>query len=439
MQVRRIVILGVLACGLSACGGNRGTGVTAPSTPTSQGMAGPIFSLASGTYDSAQNVTISTSTPGTAVYFTTDGRTPTTSSRVYNGPLSVTAPIELKAIATADGISSSVSTAAYIINSSDASLSGLPIPPGSAIPRPEGMPGKLKVLDWAGFKAAITYTFDDSLQSQISAYPQLQATGVRMTFYLIGYGDHNSPVWGQMAQDGHEIGNHTEHHCTATGGLCGGNWTGNNEVEYDQCTDHIKQKYGIGNVWTTAAPYGDQGYDAVAATRFLLNRGVLPGQIDPHGNADTYNLPVHDPAPGETSNTLNSFIDLAHSSDKWQIFMFHSLQPGTGFHPVDVADVIASIDHAKSMGDVWIDSMVNVGTYWIGDRAVTQGANEVDTERPTDGAVIYWTLPAHFPTGRFVRVTVAGGTLKQSGRALAWNDAGFYEVALDPGSLTISP
>jgi hypothetical protein len=260
-----------------------------------------------------------------------------------------------------------------------------------------------------------------------------------MTFYLIGYGDHNSPVWGQMAQDGHEIGNHTEHHCTATGGLCGGNWTGNNEVEYDQCTDHIKQKYGIGNVWTTAAPYGDQGYDAAAATRFLLNRGVLPGQIDPHGNADTYNLPVHDPAPGETSNTLNSFIDLAHSSDKWQIFMFHSLQPGTGFHPVDVADVIASIDHAKSMGDVWIDSMVNVGTYWIGDRAVTQGANEVDTERPTDGAVIYWTLPAHFPTGRFVRVTVAGGTLKQSGRALAWNDAGFYEVALDPGSLTISP
>ena len=437
MQVQRIALLCVLACGLSACGGIRNTGNVAP-VAASQQVAGPVFSLPSGTYDSAQNVTISTSTPGATVYYTTDGRTPTTSSRVYSGPLTVNVPVEFKAIAIVDGSSSSVSRVAYVINSSDVSMSGLPMLPGSGIPIPAGMPGKLRVLDWAGFKAAVTYTFDDSLQSQISAYPQLQATGVRMTFYLIGYGDHNSPVWGQMAQDGQEIGNHTQHHCTANGGLCGGNWTGDNGLEYDLCTDRIKQKYGVENVWTTASPFGDAGYDSVAATRFLLNRGVQHGQIDPHGETDIYNLPVHDPVPGETSSTLNSFIDLADSSGKWQIFMFHSLQPGTGFHPVDAADVIASIDHAKSLGDVWIDTMANVGAYWIGDKAVTQGAVEVDSERPTEGSVISWTLPAHFPTGRFVRVTVTGGILKQNGRVLPWNDAGFYEVALDPGSLTIS-
>lgn len=266
MQVQWIVISSVLACGLSACGGSSGTGAT----------GGPRFSLASGTYDSAENVTIS-SASGTTVYYTTDGKTPTTLSRVYNGPLSVTAPIELKAIATGDPNSNGVSTAGYIINSGDVSLSGLPIPP-RGVPRPNGKPGGLRVLDWAGFKAAITYTFDDSLQSQIDAYPKLQATGVRMTFYLIGYGDHNSPVWGQAAQDGHEIGNHTQHHCTAKGDLCGGNWTGNNAEEYDLCTNHIKQKYGVGNVWTTAAPYGDTGYDSVASTRFLLNRGVHEGK-----------------------------------------------------------------------------------------------------------------------------------------------------------------
>lgn len=177
MQVQRIVIFCVLACGLSACGGSRGTGVSAPPTRllSSPEVAGPLFSLASGTYDSAENVTIS-STPRTTVYYTTDGCTPTTSSRVYNGPLPVTAPIELRAIAIVDDNSSSVSTAAYIINSGDASLSGLPIPPGSGVPRPEGGTGRLRVLDWAGFKAVITYTFGDSLQSQISAYPQLQAT-----------------------------------------------------------------------------------------------------------------------------------------------------------------------------------------------------------------------------------------------------------------------
>jgi hypothetical protein len=433
MTAQWIIVLGALVCGLSACGGSGGRNIseTPASTPE---VSRPTFSLASGTYYSAENVTISTSTPGATIYYTTDGRTPTTSSRVYNGPLSVTASIDVRAIATVNGNSNNLeSTAHYIINSGGASLSELPIPLRSGVPRPAGKMGGLKVLDWAGFNAAVTYTFDDSLQSQISNYPQLQATGVRMTFYLIGYGDHNSPIWAQAAQDGHEIGNHTQHHCLANGNDCGGNWAGSNEVEYDECTAHIKQQYGIGNVWTTAAPFGDTGYDSVASTRFFLNRGAWQGQVASDDTEDRYNLPVHDPAAGETSSTLNSFIELAHSSNKWQIFMIHSLKPGQGYHPVDVADVTASIDRAKSMGDVWIDSMVNVGAYWLGRQAVANAASE----QLLEGSPISWTLPDHFPTGKFVRVTVTGGTLEQNGQALPWNDAGFYEVALDPGSLRI--
>src|SRR5262249_10925706 len=63
--------------------------------------------------------------------------------------------------------------------------SGLPIPPGSTgVPRPSGTPGNLKVLDWAGFKSALTYTFDDAQPSQIEHYAELQATGVRLTFFV---------------------------------------------------------------------------------------------------------------------------------------------------------------------------------------------------------------------------------------------------------------
>jgi len=357
---------------------------------------------------------------------------------MYNGPVSVTASIQLRAIATVEGGSNSlVTTATYIINSGDASLRGLPFPPRSGVPRPAGRLGGLKVLDWAGFNAAVTYTFDDSLESQISSYPQLQATGVRMTFYLIGYGDHNSPIWAQAAQDGHEIGNHTQHHCLANGDLCGGNWAGSNELEYDQCTNHIKQQYGVETVWTTAAPFGDPRYEAPASTRFLLNRGVWQGQIAPNDTTNPYDLPVHDPGAGESSSTLDSFIDLAHASNKWQIFMFHSLLPGQGYHPVAVADVTASIDHAKSMGDVWIDTMVNVGAYWLGQQAITNATSEEYSGQYFDETVVSWTLPAHFPTGKFVRLTVTGGTLEQNGHVLPWNEAGFYEVALDPGSLRI--
>ena len=34
---------------------------------------------------------------------------------------------------------------------------------------------------------------------------------------------------------------------------------------------------------------------------------------------------------------------------------------------------------------------------------------------------------------------VDGGTLSQNGKALAWNGHGYYEIALDAGSLTLSP
>ena len=52
--------------------------------------------------------------------------------------------------------------------------------------------------------------------------------------------------------------------------------------------------------------------------------------------------------------------------------------------------------------------------------------------------MLTWRLPTLFPPGRFVRVTLTGGNLKQSGQIVTWNDAGYYEVALDAGSLTIT-
>jgi hypothetical protein len=43
------------------------------------------------------------------------------------------------------------------------------------------------------------------------------------------------------------------------------------------------------------------------------------------------------------------------------------------------------------------------------------------------------------PPGKYLRVKVDGGTLTQAGQTLAWDEHGYYEVALDAGSLTLSP
>ncbi len=79
-------------------------------------VATPTFSPAAGSYGSAQTVTISTTTGGATLYYTTDGSTPTTSSAVYTGPITVSAGTTLSAIGVETGMTNSATGIAnYII------------------------------------------------------------------------------------------------------------------------------------------------------------------------------------------------------------------------------------------------------------------------------------------------------------------------------------
>lgn len=84
--------------------------------------ATPTFSPAPATYTSAQTVTISDTTAGATIYYTTDGKTtPTTSSTKYTGPFTVSTTETIQAIAVASGFSNSaVASATYTINSAPA-------------------------------------------------------------------------------------------------------------------------------------------------------------------------------------------------------------------------------------------------------------------------------------------------------------------------------
>ena len=78
--------------------------------------ATPTFSPVASTYTSAQNVTISCTTEGAAIYYTTDGTTPTSASTLYTAPINVSATTTIKAIAINDGLSSDVATAEFVID-----------------------------------------------------------------------------------------------------------------------------------------------------------------------------------------------------------------------------------------------------------------------------------------------------------------------------------
>jgi acetyl esterase/lipase len=79
----------------------------------------PTASPQPGIYASAQTVTLSSATTGAAIYYTTDGSDPASSSTLYIDPINVSATTTIKGIAMKEGMSNSaIMTAVYTINSS---------------------------------------------------------------------------------------------------------------------------------------------------------------------------------------------------------------------------------------------------------------------------------------------------------------------------------
>jgi large repetitive protein len=93
--------------------------VTGTETNPSPTAAAPVFSPPAGTYSAAQSVTITDATTGSAIYYTTNGTTPASSSAKYTSgsPITVSSTETLEAIAVAAGYENSpVTSATYTIS-----------------------------------------------------------------------------------------------------------------------------------------------------------------------------------------------------------------------------------------------------------------------------------------------------------------------------------
>ena len=95
-----VVLAGLLMCGCSG-GASGSTGTT----PTQMQTAAPGISTFSNTtmQNGAVMVSLGFTTPGSLIYYTVDGSTPTTSSTRYTAPFLVASNLTIKAIALASG------------------------------------------------------------------------------------------------------------------------------------------------------------------------------------------------------------------------------------------------------------------------------------------------------------------------------------------------
>lgn len=71
-------------------------------------VAAPVFTPPGGEYMNSVTVSMDSATPGAAIYFSTDGSTPTTSSTRYTAPITLKASrTTLRAFAAKDGMTAS--------------------------------------------------------------------------------------------------------------------------------------------------------------------------------------------------------------------------------------------------------------------------------------------------------------------------------------------
>ena len=236
--------------------------------------------------------------------------------------------------------------------------SGLPVPPGpGGVPPPTGTPGNLNVLDWAGWKAAVTYTFDDAQPSQIEHYAELQATGVASpstspaaaAAAIGGFDSTFAQAVTRRPRDGQPHGPPLPRRSER---LLDGRRDQPRRRARRLQQLHRRRTSGRAQVWTAASPFGDTGYDTPDMTRFFLNRGVGSGLVAPVDNTDPFNLPCHAAVDSETVDSFNTAIDGGRTAGRWLIFLVHTIMPTTAnwYAPIDVSVVTGSVAHAQIAG-----------------------------------------------------------------------------------------
>jgi len=193
-----------------------------------------------------------------------------------------------------------------------------------------------------GKKAAVVFTYDDALDGHLDvAVPQLDEFGLKGTFYSTG----NSPSlynrtdeWRNIAQNGHELGNHTIFHpCNGTRG----DWV---KPEYDlrkYSLDQIVAELKTANTLLkaidgktertfayTCCDYVAGGTDFSGEVEKMFVAARLDGSVPENmNNYNVYKTPswgVNNP----TAEQLIAFVDEALKKGTIAVFMFHSVGGG---------------------------------------------------------------------------------------------------------------
>lgn len=241
--------------------------------------ATPAFSPVAGTYNAPQLVSILDSTADSAIYYTTDGTTPTVFSTPYIGPFNVSTSETVKAIAVAYGYrNSAVATAVYRM------VTPAPVvtPPGGSYMTPQTV---MMADPLAG--ATIYYTLDGSTpvpgSSPAYAAPMTFSTTTTVKAIAAYAGFQNSSVVSRTYTINLTVAKPVATPAPGTFGL-------GQMVTLSTATSGATIYYTTDGTIPTAASPAYSGPIAVTATQTIRAIATLAGWADSGVGGGTYRL-----------------------------------------------------------------------------------------------------------------------------------------------------
>lgn len=207
-------------------------------------------------------------------------------------------------------------------------------------------------------EAAVSFTLDDGWEDNGTiAAPLFSRYGIHATFFLVpgqipaddsvkgthNYGKVSWKRWKEIAQEGHEIANHTLYHPGLTKSD-----DATVEKEITGAYKLIEERIGIAPV-SFAYP-GNARDDRVR--KFVYAKHAVAREFETgYGGKDF------------TAVKANALVDNALKQKKWMVAMLHAIENGYAAFP-GAAVLEEHLKYVQTLKDrVWIDTIGNVGRY----------------------------------------------------------------------------
>lgn len=412
-------------------------------------VATPTFSPAGGTYSATQNVSISTTTAGASILYTTDGSTPTASSTPYTVPIAVASSRTIKAIAIKSGMTNSaVATAAYTINGG-----------GFSFTQGVDVSGTTATIWFQPSKSIafvdVHYTVNGGAQQNfrmtLAGSRHQQAVNNVSSGQVIGYWFTYSETGATTVDTGnynYTVGSGGGTVATPTFSPGAGTYTVTPSVAISTTTAGATIRYTQDGSNPTASSPVYSGPIAVTSSRTLRAIAMKSGMTDSAIASAAYTItgsaipPTFSPAPG-TYTSAQSVVLASMTSGATIRYTTDGSAPTTsspiytGPISVTATTTIRAMATKSGMGNSTIAS----GTYTIQtDPGEWNGMTTFNIVNQTNGrwadSQVYWAIIGKdWATGRFVRVDANGNLvpmqLSDNG-ALTKNGQGYtnYFVSL---------